>query len=146
MIQIKKNEYVQPTEVREEVVQAICDAFLGIDGDAHQSPSLWHKLRTAGINYDQKPTLYVAVHNKRRDYSGFATEEKMKEVLRLHPNDYTFHRMRTVEVARAFQELIKAGYYMYGVNYYTQSTYWCYCKPECDGYTSGLEEFKGNID
>jgi hypothetical protein len=28
MIQIKRNEYTQPTECREEVVQMICDCFL----------------------------------------------------------------------------------------------------------------------
>ena len=28
MVQIKRNEYVEPTQIRESVVQDICDAFL----------------------------------------------------------------------------------------------------------------------
>lgn len=146
MIQIKKNDYVQPTEVREEVVQAICEAFLGPNGDASVEPGFWRMLRTQGINADQAATIYVAVHNKRRDYSGFATEEKKRETLHYHSNDYTFYRMRSVEVRQAFEELVKAGYYMFGLNYYTQGQYWCYQKPKCKGYESNITEFKANID
>lgn len=104
MIDIPKNEYVQPTEVREEVVQAICEAFIkkGIDRIFHPHNGSNRGCRDA--------TLYIAKPTR----AGLQHVWRFKSSREVDSTDISY-RIRGVEMKRAFEELIKAGYYMFRV-------------------------------
>lgn len=138
MINIPKNEYVQPTEVREEVVQAICEAFIkkGCDSTFHPHNGSNRGCRDA--------TLYVAK----------PTRKGVQHVWRFQCSRYTdstdiSYRIRGVEMKRAFEELIKAGYYMFRVwSYGSWLGYVCHDRPfYYDGYRAEkVESFNDRID
>jgi hypothetical protein len=92
MINIPKNDYVTPKEVREHVLQLICNAFLQGDGDRRIFKGF------CGSSTDSVITPYV---NDTGFVRKSATIEKPYEVI------------RGCELSRAFDELIDAGYYMY---------------------------------
>lgn len=96
-IEIKKNDYVKPNEVREKVVQAICDAFL--------CRCAWS---TFYPKYETRrnPTLYVVAHKSDKKFYGF-----MSNIF----SDDVGYRIRGCEMAKAFEELTKAGYYMFRI-------------------------------
>lgn len=99
MIQIQKNTYEAPTEIREEVVQAICDAFL--------RKCAWSTFRPQTVSLYRRATLLVIGHENGEWY-GF--------------NDHPFSereksfRIRGVEMKAAFKELRKAGYHIFRVS------------------------------
>jgi hypothetical protein len=99
MIQIPKNDYAVPTEVREKVVQAICEAFLS--GNAF---SIFHPATTS--LYRRRTTLVLI-----RDGKGFGfCNEPLGEK--------EYERVRGCEMKAAFRELIKAGYHIFEVGNY----------------------------
>ncbi len=119
MIEIPKNEYKQPSEVREEVVQAICEAFLhgGCDSTFHPF--------SGSNNGSRSATLYVAKPNRK----GLIPQWNFKCGRYIEPTD-TSYKIRGVEMKRAFEELIKAGYYMFRVwSYGSWLGYVCHRKP-----------------
>lgn len=122
MIQIKKNDYVQPTEVREEVVQGICEAFLCRSGW-----SIFHPFSDGAY---RGRSQYIIRHKRDKEFYGFYMrpfdgEEGVK--------------FNGAEMKRAFEELIKAGYYMFRVYQYgTWMGYICHKKPYApDCYKDG---------
>lgn len=118
MINIPRNTYVQPTSVREEVVQGICEAFL------RSEYSSFHPF-SDGV-YRQK-TIYIARHKGRKTYRRFRSE---------FFNDEEGVRFTGAEMKRAFEELIKAGYYMYRIyEFGTWEGYVCDKKPFREGGT-----------
>lgn len=128
MVTIKKNDYVQPTEVREEVVQAICEAFL--EGNAF---STFHPTTTS--LYRKRTTLVLMRNGKGFGFSDNPIGEK------------EYERVRGCEMKMAFAELRKAGYHIFriGNRFDGWPGYRVYKVPFIDG---GVEvtEFNDFID
>ena len=122
-VNIPQNDYVQPTEVRQEIVQAICDGLL--DG------SIFHPFNE-GV-YRQR-RIYVA----RKKSSG-------KSYFPCKKNDYDdteYIRVRGVEVNAAFKALRSAGYHLFCLyEYGTWKGYKCSKKPFIE---KGTEVFSFN--
>lgn len=112
-VNIPQNDYVQPTEVREEVVQAICSAFL-----ANNCWNIFHPF--SGSNNGCRPaTRRISLSNPC--FRGHATD---KDMVRIHG----------CEIKAAFNALIKAGYHMYKVyDYGSWMGYACDKKPFREG-------------
>lgn len=97
MINIQKNNYVQPTEVREAVVQGICEAFL--------NPCCWHVFHPHNDGMGRGRHRYIVRHKKDKMFYGF------------HSTDFgeVGVKFNGAEMKRAFEELQKAGYYMFRI-------------------------------
>lgn len=102
-INIPKNDYVQPTEVREEIVQAICEAFL-----AQCARSIFHPFSQG---WYRRASKYILKH--KRTFYGFNDEPFDGEEC------ITFNG---AEMKAAFKALQNAGYYMFRVYEYGSST------------------------
>jgi len=97
-IKINKNEYVQPTEVREQVVQMICNSLLHhyLDSDDYKDIEFAWK----------KPQAQILVHGYKTPYlMGGAERSKLYDENII---------VRTCEMKAAFDALQDAGYYIYG--------------------------------
>ena len=129
VVNIPQNTYSVPTEIRPEVVQLICEAFLRGTCNSTFHPS--------GTSVYRRATHFVEL----RDGHGIgfispADYPSMKDYVRFHG----------CEMAAAFKALRKAGYhifklYVYGswVGYHTSE------KPYYDGGTE-VTEFTDFID
>ena len=96
MVQIEKNDYVHPTEVREEIVQGICDAFLAGTAFSIMNP------RTVSLY--RRRTLLIIRH-KGGKYYGFSDI----------PLDDECERFNGAEMKEAFRVLREAGYHIFWV-------------------------------
>ncbi len=119
-VNIPTNDYVQPTEIRQDVIQQICDIILEkyIDTD--------NKVRFT----DEKAALFIGARTiSRWNLEGFT-------------------RIRGCEMNAAFQALIQAGYYIYGTYNVThrEHTYNFSKKPVYNGYTHHTQGFSAFID
>ena len=92
-IKIKRNDYVQPTEVREEVVQSICDILLDY---VEKSLSLTVYVNTA--------VLYLAT-------SKFDGAKVINHSTLNTATDYI--RIHSCEMDAAFKAFQDAGYFIY---------------------------------
>ena len=132
MIQIKKNDYVQPTEAREEVVQAICDAFMSTYS------GIYHPFRQSIY---REATIYAVTNKGTCPFFSSSNES--------YWTGAKCYRIRGVEMKRAFEELIKAGYYMMKVyEYGTWMGYKCSKQP-FDNFHNGsvcVTSFDDRID
>lgn len=145
MIQIKKNDYVQPTEVREEVVQAICDAFIyGAEHPTHVD----HTYRPFSCGAYRGSTRLVAKPTCRGVVNEFKFIEQGKE----YQTDITY-RFNGAEMKQAFEELIHAGYYMFVIYTPGKSGMWkgyrCHKKPYAKDWWEGatrVSSFEDFID
>lgn len=134
-VNIPKNDYVQPTEVRQEVVQAICEAFLKRTASCILHPT------TEGNRGARVRTLYVMRQNGKG--IGFASG----------PDSYwienygrEYIRMNGVEVKIAFKALRDAGYHIFRIyRYGTWIGYVCDKKPYREN-GSEVYEFTDFID
>lgn len=95
-INIPKNNYVQPTEVRQEVVQGICEAFLANNAWSTYHP--FHNGRCRNAHH------YIIRHKGYQSYYGFRD--------RLFDSDEGT-RFNGEEMKAAFKALIDAGYHMF---------------------------------
>lgn len=96
-VNIPKNDYVQPIEVRQEVVQALCEAFLTTSGW-----KVFHPF--SGSNNGCRPAnMYISLQSP-----SFSNRHNTKGCVRI----------RGCEVNAAFKALRKAGYHMYQVYEY----------------------------
>lgn len=124
-VNIPKNDYVQPTEVRHEVVQAICEAFLNRD-----------EFRTFKDGFSS--WVYRNSTGKMMFTPNGLTKDKLEEENR------EFYIPRGCEVNHAFKCLYDAGYFIFrhysGVTCYNLSK-----KPYYNGYTM-VKEFTDFID
>ena len=120
-INIPRNDYVLPTEVRQDVVQHICEAFL--------TDSCWCVFHPYpdGLGRSATRGIYV-VKDKGREFSSSG------------------ERFNGAEMAAAFKVLIAAGYHMFRVySYNTWMGYICSKKPfEHNG--TEVKEFTDFID
>ncbi len=131
MIQIRKNTYVQPTEVREEVVQAICEAFMSTYS------GIYHPARQSQY---RGATIYVVTNKGTCPFFSSSNESYWTGAV--------CYRIRGVEMKRAFEELMKAGYYMFRVwEYGSWMGYLCNDKPFYDGMRAEIvTSFEDRID
>ena len=134
-INIPKNDYKAPTEVREEVVQAICNAFI------------------AGREYEPNRSCYEDRYIFP-DLNGFGhTENESSPYMgkdgKLYERKFKGIKFNGAEMKAAFKELINAGYHMMVCRYprrnYTQLTYACSKKPHKHGYEE-VTDFTYDID
>ena len=122
-INIPKNNYKQPSEVREYVVQAICDAFLDHD-----------VLHLDGTRYKEnwEADIYVYVPDEGNNYydAEFINQRQKNDTYYYKFSDGKCVKFTGAEMKQAFKELIKAGYYMFKMYEYD---YWqgyiCHDKP-----------------
>lgn len=142
MINIKKNDWVQPTEVREEVVQAICDAFIyGAENPTHVRHT-YHPFNGGGYrgatSLVAKPTSKGLVNVFGFTSPSYSNDTDIK------------YRFNGAEMKRAFEELINAGYYMLRVYLYYSGWmgYVCSKKPYSRIYPDAVQvtEFNDMID
>lgn len=119
MITIERNDYVQPTEVRDEVVKGICEAFLN-----NCCWSIYHP-KEGSTKGCRLSTPFIVKHKDiKHGYYGFRPyiyddEEGVK--------------FNGAEMKEAFSVLKNAGYYIWKVREYgTWSGYIVTKKPCCN--------------
>lgn len=100
-VNIPQNDYIQPTEVREDVVQKICDVFLDRRGGYyhnvfHPYSDNGYRIRTLGV---------VIGRSGHANSFGYKADFAHETIIKFHG----------VEMKAAFQALIIAGYHMYRV-------------------------------
>ena len=105
-INIPQNDYVQPTDVREEVVQMICNSLLHhyLDSDDYRDIEFAWK----------KPQAQILVHGYKTPYLTGGAERK-----KIYDENII---VRTCEMKAAFDALQDAGYYIYGFQNWTGNT------------------------
>lgn len=92
-ISIKKNDYVQPTEVREDVVQDICDVML---------------------DYTEKSLPMTVFVKDNALYLGTSKDGLYKTVTHSTSNSiYNCVRIHSTEMDAAFKAFQDAGYHIY---------------------------------
>lgn len=106
-ITIKQNDYVTPTQCRQEVVQAICDAFL--------SNGAWSDFRPFSASAYRPATLKVIAHTNGRFY-GFLDKQ-------FDSDKGPSYNIRGCEMKAAFDCLLKAGYHIF--QFYQYNDYRC---------------------
>ena len=99
-INIPQNDYVQPTEVSQDVVQAICDAFL--------RNSCWSTFHP--YNDGMRARHLGVVCHINGEAFGFRNKPLSGEC---------FIKFNGAEMKAAFKALIKAGYHIYKVYEYS---------------------------
>lgn len=130
-INIPKNDYVQPTEVREEVVQMICDSLTryaklsGGDGG-----SLWVP--------KSEPTLKLDSSFKKPHLTQYYWFRKG-----LREGDI---RVRTCEMAAAVDAIQDAGYFVYKIDELRETIYHFSTKPCYNGIHATRVKFTSFID
>lgn len=118
-LNIPRNDYKQPTEVRQNVVQAICDTFLC--GNCY---SVFHP---ATISAGKKRTIYVEV-NKYGKGCGFFGRLDDLEYSRMCGHEC--YRINGVEMQAAFAALRECGYHIFRIyKYRSWMGYICDKKP-----------------
>lgn len=109
-INIPQNDYATPTECRQEVVQAICEAFLS-------KAVAWSSFRPHTESRYRYATLLVLSRGGKA--YGFHS--------RTFDDDDSYYRVRGCEMKAAFECLIKAGYHIFKYYPYRDSRCHSYC-------------------
>ncbi len=131
-INIPQNTYTQPTEVRPEVVQGICDSFL-----ADNCWTIFHPGNDGGY---RQATHYIVKGIKEKHFSSFTRKDRIDEKKEIGI------RVHGVEMKAAFEALQKAGYYMFRIyEYGSWMGYICRNKPYYEGGTR-VKTFDDFID
>lgn len=145
-INIPKNTYSTPTEIRKEVVELICLAFIegGCDRVFHpyngsragcRPASLCAYRKPRGIDMNGNPVL------SKGWFYGFESEERCKE----HRN-CEFYRIHGSEMVAAFKALREAGWHIFRYYEYREWMGYRVCsKPYFEGCTE-VSEFTDFID
>ena len=128
-VTIPKNDYEQPIQVRQDVVQGICEAFLNRMPIRDTFTAVRHKYT--------EPTLYIGWTNGRKP-----TFLNIRELDFEMYKNYRTERIRGCEMKIAFKKLIEAGYYMFK---YEGIHYFCSKKPVEQGCQK-VTEFNEFID
>ena len=128
-LNIPQNDYTQPTEVRDWVVQGICDAFL--------SRCAWSTFHPFTSSAYRKADKYIIKHKNEKNYYGFQDEPCS------HNDGVKFNG---AEMKAAFAALRNAGYHMFVTyDYGTWKGYFLSKKPFEEGYKE-VFEFTDFID
>lgn len=130
-VNIPQNDYVQPTEVREEIVQKICDVFLDRRGGGYYN--VFHPFCDGCYRAAHRGLLSFKGSNKPFE---FGTPDSSYDYIRIHG----------CEMKAAFEVLIKAGYHMFRIyDYDSWMGYICDQKPFRQGATE-VRSFDDFID
>lgn len=126
---IKRNDYVQPTDVRDWVVEGICQVFL--------SGCAWSVFHAVNDGYGRYKTTRIIKHKNENNYYGFHHRPFADD------DSVVFNG---AEMKKAFEVLQEHGYYMFKVyTYGTWEGYICSKKPFHDGGVR-VTTFDGFID
>jgi hypothetical protein len=116
-IDIKQNTWHEPIEVREKVVQLICEAFL--------APNCWSTYHPCSDGAYRRKHTYVRVHIGKG--VGFTDSDSPTH----KKDDIEFNG---AEMKQAFVELRKAGWHMMRIyEYRTWKGYICCSRPYLEG-------------
>ncbi len=132
-VNIPTNDYVQPSEVRQEVVQTICDAVLSYYMEDERRFIIKH----------EKPTLFIGVLKPENENKGCCKYWICSEC---QSNTYDFTRIRGCEMRAAFKALVSGGYYIYGYYNSTRNeSYYVFSKKpvfnHSDCHINGFNDF-----
>lgn len=131
-INIPQNDYKVPTEVREEVVQHICEAFL-----SEGSGRVFHPYNQGCYRKATKVIGYIPCYKRWV----FEDEELAKKMERENITSFNGEEMKA-----AFRSLVKAGYHIFKNYYYGEWLgYEASKKPFLNGY-SEVSHFSDFID
>ena len=132
-IKIKENDYVQPTEVRENVVQTLCNVILEDYLDKNMSIAI----------YPKHAELYIGTFKGHED----TTTPFLITRSTLNKN-YTYIRIHSCEMEEVFKVIQDAGYHVYleRDKKMRDSHYRFSKKPVLDGIKSKILEFDVFID
>ena len=133
-IKIIANDYVQPTEVRENVVQTLCNIILEDYLDKNMSIAI----------YPKHAELYVGTFNGNRcdtTYPFLITRSTLNK-------NYTYVRIHSCEMEEVFKVIQDAGYHIYleRDKKVRDSHYRFSKKPVFEGVRSKVLEFDVFID
>lgn len=129
-INIPQNNYVQPKQVREDVVQAICDAFLETHCD-----SIFHP-HGGGRCRHKTHFVHPRTANQRASFSNYDWVESHDGYIKFNGE----------EMKAAFKALQEAGYYMFRIyEYGSWLGYECSKKPFLEN-GERVTEFNDFID
>lgn len=131
-IEIPQNDYVQTTEIRQEVVQAICEAFL-----ASNCWTIFHPFSDGAYRPRHR---CVIKHKGNTTYYGFHDENCAKRW------DDDFLIFNGAEMKAAFAALIKAGYHMFRIYQYRTWMGYKLSKKPCMQDGKEVFEFNDFID
>ena len=140
-VNIPKNNYVQPTEVREKIVQDICNHILnymdkGLEKGFYEVNIYEHCNKSA--------KLYILYDSQNKTKTiGFESREKIDE--RRYP---FYEKVRTCEMQAVFKVMQKAGYHIFGSHNITYNvhTYIFTIKPFLNGCKAEKIDFCMFID
>ena len=139
-INIPQNDYVQPTEVRHEIVQRICDFMLP---NSNGIAPVFHPFHDG---YGRNPTLWCSKEISRVSGKEILCGPKSHSEAEKYDKDRNPIRIHGVEVNAAFKALRDAGYHIFRVyEYRTWMGYECSKKPFMERGTE-VTEFTDFID
>lgn len=121
-INIPKNDYVRPTQVRPEVVQHLCDAFIGSAENSYGARYYNFRLFPHGFHENTWLKTPTATSNY-----GWCFEQPH------HAHGATLTKFYTAEVKTAFKAMIDAGYHMFKFYDGCEAGYLCDKKPFHEG-------------
>lgn len=140
-VNIPKNDYVQPTEVREKVVQDICNHIIYWMKNSCEEG--FYRLGIKDFN-DKNAMLYLIYRSSNKtETSGFHVNGKIDKAM------FPFHvKVRTCEMQAVFKVMQKAGYHIFGSHNITDNvhTYVFTSKPVLDGRDAKKIDFRLFID
>ena len=116
-INIPQNDYVQPTEVRQEVVQDICNHIVfwmnkGVSEEGYYEIKL-------GISYHHG-SCFCLIYRSDGTIAGFSTQKERNVKIEFGEN---YKRIHTVEMEAVFEAIQDAGYYIFGSHCITNNEY-----------------------
>ena len=131
-IKIKQNDYVQPTEVRENIVQSLCDIILDQYLDKFMSIPV----------YVKHAELYIGTYVSNKGATPLIIARSTMN------SGYTYERVHSCEVNEAFKSLQDAGYFIFmDRDKKTKNTEYKFSKkPVLNGVTAKNMEFDMFID
>ena len=140
-VNIPKNDYVQPTEVRVKVVQDVCNHIIYCMNNC--SPKEFYDIRIKDYGW-RNATLYISyrdtIHTEVRGLTGTSSPDNDS------PEKYV--KVRTCEMKAVFKAMQKAGYHIFSSHCITDNvhTYVFTTKPVLDGRMAKKIDFSLFID
>ncbi len=140
-VNIPTNDYVQPTEVRQHIVQDICDHIIYWMNNSTEKG--FYSLSIHDFR-DRSAMLYIIYDCEAREKtSGFHTDGKIDD------RRYPFNeKVRTCEMKAVFNVMQKAGYHIFASHNITDNvhTYVFSKAPVLNGYKAKKIDFTMFID
>ena len=132
-IKIKENDYVQPTEVRENMVQKMCDIILSDYLDKYASI----------VIYPKSAELYIGkyLYDEKTNAPFLITRSTINK-------NYSYVRLHSCEVDEVFKVLQDAGYHIFlERDKKTRESHYRFSKkPVLEGIAAKILEFDVFID